>query len=92
MRDWKQYVREQLPPLELTSAREQEIVDELAQQLEDSYTEAISHGLAPEQANLHTAAQISDWSALAHEIRKADQLSIAEIVNAAVSEEWRRSI
>ncbi len=36
MRDWKQYVREHLPSLELTGAREQEIVDELAQQFEDA--------------------------------------------------------
>ena len=88
MRDWKQYVREHLPRLELSGAREQEIVDELAQQLEDAYSEAISRGLMREQADAHTIAQIPDWPALAHEIRKADQ-PIAEIVSAAVPEDWR---
>ncbi len=36
MRDWKKYVREHLPPLGLSGAREQEIVEEIAQQLEDA--------------------------------------------------------
>jgi putative ABC transport system permease protein len=91
MRDWKQFVREHLPPLELNGAREREIVDELAQQFEDADSEAISRGLAREQAEAHAAAQISDWSALAHEIRNADH-PIAEIVNAAVPEDWREAM
>jgi hypothetical protein len=91
MLDWKQYVREHLPPLELSGVREQEIVDELAQQFEDAYSEAISRGLMREQAEAHAASQISDWNALAHEIRKADQ-PIAEILNATVPEDWREAM
>src|SRR5580693_10158434 len=91
MRDWKKYVREHLPPLGLSGAREPEIIDEIAQQLEDTYTEAISRGVTPVEAESYAAAQISDWSALAHEIRKADQ-PIAEIVNATVPEDWREAI
>ena len=91
MRDWKKYVREHLPPLELTGAREQEIVDELVQQFEGPYSEAISRGLTREQAEAHAASQISDWNALAHEIRKADQ-PIVEIVNATVPEDWREAM
>jgi putative ABC transport system permease protein len=91
MPEWKQYVREHLPPLGLSGAREPEIIDEIAQQLEDTYTEAISRGVTPVEAESYAAAQISDWSALAHEIRKADQ-PIAEIVNATVPEDWREAI
>jgi putative ABC transport system permease protein len=91
MRDWKQYVREHLPPLQLSGAREQEIVEEIAQQLEDAYSEAISRGLTSEQADEHALAQIPDWTALAHEIRKADQ-PVTEIVNAAVPEGWREAM
>jgi putative ABC transport system permease protein len=91
MRDWKCYVREHLPPLNLSGAREQEIVDELAQQLEDAYAEAISRALTHEQADAHAIAQIPDWPALAHEIRKADQ-PVAEIVNASVPEDWRQAM
>ena len=88
MRDWKQYVREHLPSLGLSGAREQEIIDELAQQLHDAYAEAISRGLTREQAEARAISQISDWSEMAHEIREADQ-PIAEIVKAAVPEDWR---
>ncbi len=42
MRDWKQYVREHLPSLGLSGAREQEIVEEIAQQLDDAYSEAVA--------------------------------------------------
>src|SRR5580692_11629923 len=91
MRDWKKYVREHLPPLGLSGAREQEIIDEIAQQFDDAYSEAISRGLTRGQAEALAAAQISDWGALAHEIRKADQ-PIAEIVNAAVPEDWHEAM
>ena len=68
MRDWKKYVREHLPPLGLSGAREQEIVEEIAQQLDDAYSEAISRGLTQEQADAHALSQIPDWNALAREI------------------------
>ncbi len=79
MRDWKQFVREHLPPLGLTGAREQEIADEIAQQLEDANTEAISRGLSRERAEAHAIAQIPDWNALAREIRRAERPAAEEI-------------
>lgn len=91
MRDWKQFVREHLPPLQLRGAREQEIVEEIAQQLEDACTDAITRGDSLEAAESRATAQIPDWSALGHEIRKADQ-PIAEIVNATVPEDWREAM
>jgi hypothetical protein len=42
--DWKKHVREHLPPLNLSGAREQEIIEELAQQLEAACAEAIARG------------------------------------------------
>ena len=91
MPDWKQYVREHLPPLELSGAREPEIIEEIAQQLEDAFSEGMSHGLTPAGAESHAASQISDWSALAQEIRKADQ-PITEIVSVTVPEDWREAL
>jgi predicted permease len=81
MRDWKQYVREHLPPLGLSGAREQEIVDEIALQLEDACTEALSRGLMSKPAEAHAVAQIPDWDALAKEIRRAEQPIANEIVS-----------
>ena len=79
MREWMQYVREHLPPLGLGGAREQEIVEEIAQQLEDAYSEAISRGFTREQAAAHAVAQIPDWNALAQDIRRAEQPVAHEI-------------
>src|SRR5580698_2748053 len=91
MRDWKKFVRDHLPPLGLSGAREQEIIEEIAQQLEDAYSENITRGISPAEAETRATAQISDWNALAQEIRKADQ-PIAEIVSATVPEEWREAM
>ena len=44
MSDWKKYVREHLPPLALSSERELEIVEELAQHLEGVYEEVLARG------------------------------------------------
>jgi putative ABC transport system permease protein len=88
MRDWKQYVREHLPPLGLSGAREQEIVEEIAQQLESVFTEAIARGATSGEAEARAFAQILDWTALAQEIRRAEQPVTTEIVS-HVPQEWR---
>jgi len=94
MPDWKEYVREHLPPLGLNGVREHEIVDEIAQQLEDAYSEAVVRGVSPEEAETRAAAQISDWAALEQEIRRAERPVANEIavrvpknLRAAVQEE-----
>src|SRR5580704_8933792 len=88
MRDWKQFVRGHLPPLGLSGAREQEITDEIAQQLEDASTEAILRGLTREQSEAHAIAQIHDWNLLAQEIRRAEQ-PIAQEITAHVPQNVR---
>jgi putative ABC transport system permease protein len=72
MRNWKQFVREHLPPLGLSGAREAEIVEELALQLEQSYADAMARGATDLQAEAHAAGQIKDWAKLAAEIRRAE--------------------
>jgi len=44
MPDWREIVRERLAGCELDGAREAEIVDEMAQHLEDRYVELRSRG------------------------------------------------
>jgi putative ABC transport system permease protein len=77
VRDWKQFVREHLPPLGLSGAREAEIVEELALQLEQRYSEAIARGASRSEAEAHATAQIRDWRALAAEIRRAETPVVA---------------
>jgi putative ABC transport system permease protein len=91
MREWKQYVREHLPPLGLSGAREQEIVEEIAQQLDDAYSEALARGASEADAETRAAAQISDWSALAQEIRRADN-PVTNEISAYVPHEWRAAV
>ncbi len=73
MPDWRQFVREHLPPLGLSPAREQEIIEELAQQLEQSYSDAIARGTSDSDARARAIAQLSNLHALAKEIRRAEQ-------------------
>src|ERR1700680_1103853 len=80
MSDWKQYVREHLPPLGLGGAREAEIREELAQQLEDAHSEALALGATEDEAVARAAAQIRDWEALARELREAEQPVAERIV------------
>src|SRR5579864_6387467 len=79
MRDWKQYVRGHLPPLGLSGAREQEIIEELAQQLDDAYSEAISRGISATDAEARTLVQIPDWNLLAQDIQRAEKPVVHEI-------------
>ncbi|HEV3220014.1 MAG TPA: ABC transporter permease [Candidatus Acidoferrales bacterium] len=77
MADWKQFVRAKLPPLGLSGAREAEIVEELAQQLEQAFNEELRRGATTELAEARAAAQIRDWAALAAEIRRAERPAAA---------------
>ena len=73
MPDWKRYVRENLPRLGVNAAREQEIVDELAQQLEQRFADEIARGTGAAEADRRTLAQFADWQKLAADIRRAER-------------------
>ena len=73
MPDWKQYVRERLGSLGVGGAREQEIVEEIAQQLEQVYADALARGAGEAGAQQSAAATIPDWAGLAREIRLAER-------------------
>src|SRR5579863_4587673 len=90
MRDWKQYVRQRLPALRLSGTREQEIVEELAQQLDEAYAEALARDVNIAEAEAQAVAQIPDWNALAQEIRRAEQ-PVTEKITANIPENWREA-
>ncbi|HTQ84804.1 MAG TPA: ABC transporter permease [Candidatus Solibacter sp.] len=73
MSDWKEYVRERLPELGLPGPRQAEIVEELAQQLEQAHSEALAKGASEAEASARAAGTIPDWAALAAEIRRAER-------------------
>src|SRR5215510_4814406 len=50
MSEWKSHVRSCLAALRLSPQREREIVDELAQHLEDRWRDLVAGGATPEEA------------------------------------------
>jgi len=59
MPDWKAKLRERLAGLRLPAAREAEIVEELAQHLEDFHAEAMSGGASVAEAERAVWSELS---------------------------------
>ena len=72
MPDWRDYVRKHLPRLAVSPERENEIVAELALQMEQAYIDALAAGAADQEAQDRARAQFSDWRALSRDIENAE--------------------
>lgn len=68
MPDWKKIVRERLGTLPLTNGRRDEVIEELAQQLESAYEEALAQGINEQDALRRSLAQFKDWEKLRSEL------------------------
>src|SRR5689334_19968953 len=77
-RDRKEYVRSHLADLRIHPAREQEIVSELAQHVEQLYDDAITRRLGEADAMKQVEARFSNWAELAHEIEGAEPPPVPE--------------
>jgi putative ABC transport system permease protein len=73
MPDWKPEIRRRLQGLRLTPAREDAIVEELAQYLEDCYAELRSSGAAEAEAYQRTLAELSGSEMLQRELRRMER-------------------
>jgi putative ABC transport system permease protein len=73
--EWKRYLRQHLPSLELDAGRESEIIDELAEHLDAAYEEALASGASEEEARQRAVLQISDWRLLECELSRAERSS-----------------
>src|SRR5262245_13351099 len=73
MPEWKQEIKERLAPLKLEPAREAEIVEELAQHLEDRHAELLSAGATPEEAYSAALAELNGGEVLAQELQRVEQ-------------------
>jgi putative ABC transport system permease protein len=65
MPDWARHVRPRLASLRLSPTRENEIVEELSQHLEDRWRELIAGGASPDQATRSALADFSEENVLA---------------------------
>jgi putative ABC transport system permease protein len=74
MVDWAAYVRGRLTLTGLNPAREAEVVEDVAHQLEDAYREAVMAGLAEPDARRRAERHIADWDALGRELSASPRL------------------
>jgi putative ABC transport system permease protein len=70
---WREYVRSQLPPLNVSPERELEIGDELAIQLEATYDRARARGLGEDEARQLAFNEIPDWAAFARSVGRIER-------------------
>ena len=73
MPDWKKEIRERLAGLRLAPTREAEIVEELAQYLEDCYEELLASGTTKEDAWRTTLEELNESDLLARELNKIER-------------------
>src|SRR5690348_12774354 len=78
MPDWKHEIRGRLAGAQLEPAREAAVVEELAQYLDDCYTELRSSGATEAEAHQRTLAELSGSESLAHELRRKEWPSGSE--------------
>jgi hypothetical protein len=71
MPDWQRLARRRLTPLALDSAREAEIVAELAGHLEDLYADLVLQGTPEEEAVQSALSAAADWDELRREIQRS---------------------
>ncbi|MBV8730011.1 MAG: ABC transporter permease, partial [Acidobacteriia bacterium] len=68
MPDFRAWVRQNLPPLKASGAREAEIIEELALELDERYQRAIRNGVSPEEAWGDIQSHTRSWTELGKEL------------------------
>lgn len=68
MPDWRRIVGDKLGTLPLRIGRRDEVIEELAQQLESAYEEALAQGINEQEAMHRSLAQFKDWEKLRMEL------------------------
>jgi len=71
MPDWREMARQRLTPLALEAKREEEIIMELSDHLEDLYSDLLQQGKSEVDAVQSALATVTDWGELRHEIQLA---------------------
>lgn len=73
MPDWKEEITRRLASLKLAPAREAEIVEEVAQHLEDRHQELVSGGATESEARRLALEELSEEDLLARGLRRVEQ-------------------
>ena len=70
MPDWKDEIRRRLSGLKLEPVQEAEIVEELAQHLDDVYQRSIATGLSEHESKRIALGELADGDALPHQLKR----------------------
>ena len=73
MPDWKKELTKHLSSLRLTPTREAEIVNELAEHLENRYEELLASGLSPAEAEQLTRVELNESDQLVRELQPIER-------------------
>src|SRR4051794_28785062 len=73
MPEWKHEITKRLAGLKLEPTRESEIIEELAQHLDDRYAELLAGGATAEEASHSALAELSDSPVLSHELQRTER-------------------
>jgi len=73
MLEWKVEISKRLTGLKLAPAREAEIVEELAQHLEERYYELLADGATEAEAHRIAVEELTNQSLLARELRSVER-------------------
>ena len=76
--EWKEEIRQRLADLRLAPTREAEIVEELAQHLDDRYEELLDLGNPPEAAFQISLAELNESDLLVQELRRVERRVASE--------------
>jgi hypothetical protein len=82
MPDWEAHVRQHLAQLTLTSNERDEVIEELADHLQESFEQLRVQGITDADAEKRALAQVSDWNRFCREIQiaKAKENSMSDRV------------
>jgi putative ABC transport system permease protein len=78
--EWKQEIYRHLANLRLAPTREIEIVEELAEHLEDYYQELLTAGATPAEARQQTLAELRESKLLMRELRRLERQTRQESI------------
>ena len=78
--EWKEEIRQRLADLRLAPTREAEIVEELAQHIEDRYEELLASGMTEAEASRTAFAELSEGDSLMRELRRVERRVVPEPV------------
>lgn len=90
MPEWQAEIRRRLAGLKVDPVREQEIVEELAQHLEDRYEELLGLGHPPEAAYDTSLAELNESDLLVRELRRVERRVAPEPIN--LDANWRSNM